>query len=308
MFEPKIITDISMLPKTIETNLAEIEPIIAEKCEFANSLVVDVDSIEDCERADKDAGDLKKLAERIKRFRIDWTATWQSPFDKVIAKCKEYEARLTEAERNLRDKSAVGKDKIKAKKRDELKKIWEEKISEQIAEPYRAASHFSVFFGMMTAANTKGNWLNKGVKVEHATEQMLAELTRCAGVLSTVEAMIDADDIGAREIANLNVGKHFDIAEVVTAINRYKEEQARIKEAQKRAQERVEANRGIVAPPAEEKSVEAVISAPTATPAPTPTPTPDKIETYRIEVRGTRSALKALREWGEKHGVAFHAI
>lgn len=33
MFEPRIITDISHLPKNIETNLAELEPIIAEKCE-----------------------------------------------------------------------------------------------------------------------------------------------------------------------------------------------------------------------------------------------------------------------------------
>ena len=113
MFEPRIITDTSMLPKSIETNLDELEPIIAEKCALANSLVVSPDSIEECEKAAADATLLTKLSERIKRCRLDWTASWQSPFEGVIAKCKDYEKRLADAATNLRSKANVGMDKLK---------------------------------------------------------------------------------------------------------------------------------------------------------------------------------------------------
>ena len=71
MFEPIIKTDISVLPKKIETNLDELEAVIKEKEEFARSLVVNVDSEEELVKADADAALLTKMEKRISRFRID---------------------------------------------------------------------------------------------------------------------------------------------------------------------------------------------------------------------------------------------
>lgn len=301
MFEPKIITDISNLPKNIETNLAELEPIIAEKCELANTLIVSPDSLEECDRADADAAMLTKLGERIKRFRIDWTASWQSPFEGVIAKCKDYERRLAEAAKNLREKSAVGKDKVKAAKRDELYAVWNAKLDEGVSPAMRGAPSFALFFDTMTDAKTKGNWLNKTVKPEAAHTQMDEEIARCKANAATVATMTAGEPTAVRSVAEDALYRHFDVAEVVEAVNQYKEQQKRIAEAEARARQLAEETKA--EPPAEARA-----PAPKAEPPRVLADGGVPLETYRLAVTGTRANLLALRKWGEEHGITFKNI
>lgn len=311
MFEPKILTDISHLPKNIETNLAELEPIIKEKCELANTLVVSPDSLEECDRADADAAMLTKLSDRIKRFRLDWTASWQSPFEGVIAKCKDYERRLSDAAKNLRDKSAVGKDKVKAAKREKLLEVWREKLGEKIPVELHSAPHFSVYFDMMTDAKTKGNWLNKGVRESAALEQMDAEIARCVSAAATMESMVASESTAVQTVAVEALRERFELADVASAIAEYKAQQERIRIQEEAAKARLadarrrtqEAPQNPVQTPAVEPS-----QAPATSPVEPPRVLADggvPLETYRLAVTGTRANLIALRKWGEGHGITF---
>lgn len=308
MFEPKIITDTSMLPKSIETNLDELEPIIAERCNLANSLVVSPDSIEECEKADADATLLTKLGERIKRCRIDWTSSWQSPFEGVIAKCKDYEARLADAAKNLREKSSIGKERVKAVKRGKLLSVWQGKVAMtgDIAE----ASYFDLYFNTMTDAKTKGNWLNKTAKEEAAYKQMDDELARCAAANATMLSMMTGKPAGTVQVARDTLFKHFDLTEVAQAVARYEEQQERVRQAEEAAKARLEERRRMMAEQP-------------AAPAPAPVEQPPEntrhasrasvtesvpLETYRLAVTGTRAALAELRKWGEAHGISFRNL
>ena len=314
MFEPKIITDISMLPKNIETNLAELEPIIAEKCELANTLVVSPDSLEECDRADADAAMLTKLSDRIKRFRLDWTASWQSPFEGVIAKCKDYERRLAEAAKNLREKSAVGKDKVKAAKREALLDVWRAKLATKAEPKIRDAPHFDAFFATMTDPKTKGNWLNKGTKESAAYEQMDAEIARCKGARDTIESMVLTESTAIQTVAYDALSRRFDVAEAVAAITEYRNQMERIKKQEEAAKARLaearrrtqEAPQNPIQTPAVEPS-----QAPATSPVEPPRVLADggvPLETYRLAVTGTRANLLALRKWGEEHGITFKNI
>ena len=303
MFEPKIITDISMLPKNIETNLAELEPIIAEKCELANTLVVSPDSLEECDRADADAAMLTKLSERIKRFRIDWTASWQSPFEGVIAKCKDYERRLADAAKNLREKSAVGKDKVKAIKRDALLDLWRGKLTERVPVEMLSAPHFDAYFATMTDVKAKGNWLNKGVKDSAASAQMDEEIIRCIGAAGTFESMTAGESTAVKCVGLDALYRRFALEDAATAMAEYKAQTERIKAQEEAAKARLAEAR--------EKMREPVASESPKAPEPRPRVLADggvPLETYRLAVTGTRANLLALRKWGEEHGITFKNI
>lgn len=289
MFEPIIKTDISMLPKTIETNLGDLEPLINEKVSLAKSIVVNPDSIEDCEKADADAALLNKMSKRVTQFRLDWTKQWQSPFESVIAKCKDYEKRLAEAAADLHSKSEVGKAKIRNEKQSALNRIFWEKL--EAFQPYNQAPWFDRYFSTMVDTKTKGSWMNKGVSPDDAEKQMDEEIARCAKIYDTYCAAVQGDE---REAGMEILFDTFDLGEAIKKVNDFREVQKRIAEQKKPEEQKpvVIAPELPIAPV--EVSSERVITA-------------DRIplETYRLAITGTRAALVELRKWGEAHGIAF---
>lgn len=304
MFEPIIKTDISVLPKKIETNLDELEAVIKEKEEFARSLVVNVDSEEELVKADADAALLTKMEKRISRFRIDWTKEWQAPFESVIAKCKDYESRLKNAAADLRGKTEIGKEKIRAAKCEKLLAVWNDKT----AACGITAPHFVRFFATMTDTATTGCWLNKGVKPEAAERQMDEEIARCVTALTTIKSNYGNESEEIKQKAWLALRENFDIAEAIAAVNAYKAEQAELAEAKKRDEERKAAAMEKAKQELAEKH-EAPAPAPAPAPAASvaPVPATDKVsfETYILKVTGTRAALIALKAWCAENGVTL---
>lgn len=301
MFEPIIKTDISVLPKKIETNLDELEAVIKEKEEFARSLVVNVDSEEELVKADADAALLTKMEKRISRFRIDWTKEWQAPFESVIAKCKDYESRLKNAAADLRGKTEIGKEKIRAAKCEKLLAVWNDKT----AACGITAPHFVRFFATMTDTNTTGCWLNKGVKPEAAEKQMDEEIARCVNALTTIKSNYGNESEEIKQKAWLALRENFDIAEAIAAVNAYKAEQAELAEAKKRDEERKAAMEKAKQELAEAKKREAPAPAPAASVAPVPATDKVSFETYTLKVTGTRAALIALKAWCAENGVTL---
>lgn len=296
MFEPIIKTDLSTLPKRIETNLDDLNSFITEKVERAKSLVVNVTSLEEVEAAEADAALLTKLAKKVSRFRLDWVAVWNQPFESVIAKCKDYERRLNDAATDLRGKAKDGRDLVRAKVCDTLAHEW----GKLTLEAFDGTEYpwFAEFFAMMTNEKTTGCWTNRGKKLEKVIEEMRVELKRCADALATIQATYAAESAGILSVAIDALGKRFDIAEAINAVNAYKEQRARAAEAETTI---VVASGKMVDCPMKthDEARVLVTDAPIAG---------AKVESYRLEVTGTRADLVALRRWGERHGVTFRNL
>lgn len=300
MFEPIIKTDISMLPKSIETNLDELEPFITKKVEEAKSLVVNADSIEECERAEADAALLNKLSKRVSEFRLTWTKQWQSPFEVVIAKCKDYEKKLKDASEDLRSKAKVGRDKVREAKKESLRLLWEEQIQSMFSG--LRYPHFKSFFEKMTDEKTTGCWTNRGKTIEKCAEEMNAELSRCVEALKNIKSWLKKDDLDIQKVAEDALGENFDVNEAIIAVNKYKAQQEAIERARKEAAEREAARQARLSASVPADAPAKPVEAPRVLVQDEPT---EKVETYRLAITGTRTNLFALRKFGEEHGITF---
>lgn len=296
MFEPIIKTDLTHLPKTIDTNLSELEPFISDHIEQAKSLVVNCDSIPDCEKAEADAALLTKLSKRITEFRLTWTKQWQAPFEGVISKCKDYERRLAEAGDDLRKKAKVGRDKIRTAKKDELWDLWLKEWSDVFGN--ESAGYRDRFFAEMCSEKTKGCWTNRGKTINKCLEEMRLEINRCAEAMNTIRTMFANDSDAIKDVAEHALEEHFAIDEAIVAVNNYRAQQERIAKREAEAQAKREAEAKDVAP----------------APAPAPTPTErtlvedEPMISYVLKVTGTRTNLFALRDFCNAHGITVTKI
>lgn len=296
MFEPKVITDVSMLPKVVETNLGELDAVISEKVAMAQKLVV-TNSEDDVVSADKDASELTKMSDRIKRFRIDFVGWWKAPLEKVESTCKDYEKRLTEAAQGLRSKTAEVKELWDAEKRNALEAVWLDMINERFDNPeILKSAHWAAFFDEHTSRKTKGNWLNKGVRESTARDEMLSEIERVDNGLVTLHETIGSESTAIRTVALKAFCQSFETEDALRAVYRYKEEQEAIRKAEEEckeramqdAKERLERERANPQPKPEPRRIE------THEPI---------LETYRICVTGTRESLIALRRYMDDKGI-----
>ena len=311
MFELRILTDLSTMPKRVETNIDEVEPIIKDAIARVDGLVV-TEKKEDILAADADAAKLTKMANAIKRFRIDHIALWKEPMEAFETKCKDAEKRLTEAADTLRTKTSEVKDLWRAKKRDLCAGVWERKLAEAFdgQEDVQKCDGAKAFFDLWTNPKTKGTWVNSSVDIRAVEEAMDAEIERIKGVLQAVaDNYGNADDevkMKARKCALAS----FDMNSVIAEVNAWVKE----RDEMEKAKAALAAKRAAAAQAAANPAPAASAPAPQPTPAPAPAappaapaaaPADSPVETYRLAVTGTRQALIALREYGAKLGITF---
>lgn len=301
-FTPRITTDISDVPKLIECNLDELAPFIAERCAFAKSLVVDADSLADCDNAKKQAASIGKIEKAIARKRLEWTRAWSAPLDAIVEKCKRYESDLRDAAALLRTNAAQGEARIKGLKRDRLRGLWSERIGKFGLDG--ALRHFADFFALNTSEATVGNWLNKGMTDAKIQAAMDAELERCRHEAEAVAGLFADSPVEERTIANDALRRHFSSTEAAEAVTRWREQQKRLEEERQAEAERRRA---------EEETVSAT---PTPQPAPArtpsapvpPKPSAEPVESFRFVLTGRRSDLTKMRLYGESLGITFKWI
>ena len=314
MFELKILTDISTMPKRVETNINEVEPVIQSAIARVEGLVV-TDSKEDIIAADADAAKLTKMANAIKRFRIDHIALWKEPMEAFETKCKDAEKRLIEAAEMLRTKTSEVKDVWREKKRQLCAGIWAAKLAEAFPrdKDVHNCAAARAFFDLWTNPKTKGTWVNSSLDIRVIEEAMEAEIERMKGVLQAVEANYASADDEVRMKARKATLASFDMNAVVAEVNAWVAERDEMEKAKAALAARRAASASHEAP----KSVPAESAAPAPTPAPPPqadapaspaAASGEKVETYRLAVTGTRSALIALRNFGIEHGIAFENL
>lgn len=315
MFELKILTDLSTMPKRVETNIDEVEPVIKEAIARVDGLVV-TDKKEDILAADADAAKLTKMAKAIQRFRIDHIALWKEPMEAFETKCKDAEKRLNEAADTLRTKTSEVKDMWRAKKRDLCAGVWEAKLAEAFAgqDDVLTCEGAKAFFDLWTNPKTKGTWVNSSVDIRAVEEAMDAEIERMKGVLQAVAANYASADDEVKMKARKATLASFDMNAVVAEVNAWVKE----RDEMEKAKAALAAKREAAAQAAAQAAANPAPAA-SATPTPTPTPAPqadapapsaaapadDPVETYRLAVTGSRSALVALRKYGLSLGITF---
>lgn len=313
MFELKILTDLSTMPKRVETNIDEVEPIIKSAIARVEGLVV-TDKKEDILAADADAAKLTKMAKAIQRFRIDHIALWKEPMEAFETKCKDAEKRLNEAADTLRTKTSEVKDMWREKKRQLCAGVWAAKLAEAFAgeKDVQDSAAARAYFDLWTNPKTKGTWVNSSVDIRAVEEAMDEEVELIRRVLEAVAAnYANADDevkMKARKAALAS----FDMNAVIAEVNAYVAEREEMEKAKaalaakRQAQAAQEA-----ANPAPAASAPAAPTPTTPAPqadapaAPAAAPANDPVETYRLAVTGKRSALIALRQYGMKLGITF---
>lgn len=307
-FELKITTDISMLPQVVETNIDEVTPIINAAIEKTRGLEV-TDNRDEIVAADEDAAKLTKMSKAIARFRIDTVNNWKAPMEVFEGKCKDAEKRLTEAADTIRAKTTEVKDIWRKRKAETCRGILDNAVEEAFPgdEGVRTCQHLETFFDYWTNPKTKGTWLNSTVKESEVEDAIRVELLRMKQTVEALEANYASEPEEVKAKARLALMSRFDMNDVIVAVNNWKAEQARIAEMAKAEAERKAAQKP--APTASPAApVETVAPTAPASPAPAPAANPattGKVETYRLEITGTRNALLQMRKYGESLGITF---
>jgi len=309
MFELKILTDLSTMPKRVETNINEVEPIIQSAIARVDGLVV-TDKKEDIIAADADAAKLTKMAKAIQRFRLDHIALWKEPMEAFEAKCKDAEKRLTEAADSLRTKTSEVKDMWREKKRQLCAGVWAAKLAEAFPrdkDVHDCAAARS-FFDLWTNPKTKGTWVNSSVDIRDVEAAMDGEIERMKGVLRAVAANYESADDEVKMKARKAALASFDMNAIIAEVNAYVAERDEMEKAKAELAAKRQAQ-------AAANSVPAASATPTPPNPPTPqadapaapaaAPATEADETYRLAITGKRSALIALRQYGIKLGITF---
>lgn len=316
MFELVIKTDLSKMPKVVETNIDEVTPVIDEAIAKLDGLEV-TDNKDEIVAADQDAAKLRKMCDAIKRFRLDHIALWKEPMEQFETKCKAAEKRLTEAAASITAKTAEVKELWRDRKREKCKAWCAELLDSNFTErpDITASKSVEAFFQHWTDPKTKGTWVNSSVHEAAIKQAMQAEIDRMKATMEGVEANYANEPEEVKAKARLAMLERFDMNDVITAVNAWKKEQAEIAaraEAERKRQAEkdaaMEAQKSALAKKREESGQGA--PAPVVKPALAPEPPKDDapVETYRLEITGTREALTKLREYGKSLGISFKKI
>ena len=333
MFTLKILTDLSKMPKVVETNIDEVTPVIDAAIAKLDGLVV-TENKEDIVAADADAAKLRKMSDAIKRFRLDHIAMWKEPMEAFETKCKTAEKRLTEAAQSITEKTAEVKDLWRERKREKCKAWFGEMLDANFTEQSEITSSKSVeaFFQHWVDPKTKGTWVNSSVHESAIRQAIQAEIDRMKATMEGVEANYANEQEEVKAKARLAMLDRFDMNDVIVAVNAWKKEQAEIaaraEEQRKRDAEKQAAMEQAKRDLADRREAEAkeqaaqaareAASTPSAVPANNEPPEADAkvpapaqpylTETYRLEITGTREKLAELRRYGESIGITFKKI
>ena len=316
MFQLVIKTDLSKMPKVVETNIDEVTPIIDEAIAKLDGLEV-TDNKDEIVAADQDAAKLRKMCDAIKRFRLDHIALWKEPMEQFETKCKAAEKRLTEAAASITAKTAEVKDLWRERKREQCKAWLAELLDESFPERPDIMASWSVdaFFKHWTDPKTKGTWVNSSVHEAAIKQAMQAEIDRMKATMEGVEANYANEPEEVKAKARLAMLERFDMNDVITAVNAWKKEQAEIAaraEAERKRQAEkdaaMEAQKAALAAKREASGQGSPVPVVKTTQAAEPPKDDELVETYRLEITGTREALTQLREYGKSLGISFKKI
>ena len=313
MFALQIKTDLSVLPKVVETNIDEIEPIIAEKLAKVDGLIVDESGLS---AAKADAADFRKLAKGISTFRKDHIAIWKAPMEAFETKCKTFEKRLDAAADELTAKVNKIVDQRKAEKRERMRALMQKAIDEKFPgdamRPVRESPFWAGWFANWTDTKQKGCWLNSTIADEFAYNSTITEADRVLEDFAAIRDNYSQADHETKRKAFLTFAASLDLKQTLQIMRAWTIERealaaARAADAAAKA-ENQPASASAPATPAVEPA-----PAPNAPQAVQPPPAPAvapsaQVRAWEVRIEGTNAAVKAVVDYARSIGVKIEQI
>ena len=292
--------NIAELPKMLAFNYDELKEGLHNYLSRFEGLVVTEDMIKSAE-ADRAA--INKTRDAIKRARIDIK---KRAFDAFEQKAKELETMCDKASDGIAAQLRQFERKRQEEKQKAVCEIVAEVINRTCADDVpMAQSDYWRNFCNSNWNRSKGAWKNSGTSLDSIQKELEAEVARVQKDAGTLRSFVESEPIDIRTVAHDRFYAAFNLAETLDYLKGYKEEQKRIAAA--KAVE--DARKAELAKQEAERTPEPT-STPTETPqthenAPTDAQAGAGMETYRLEVTGTREALTRLKAYGTQLGITF---
>ena len=292
--------NIEELPAMLAFNYDELKEGLQNYLSRFEGLVVTEDMIKSAE-ADRAA--INKTRDAIKRARIDIK---KRAFDAFEQKAKELETMCDKASEGIAVQLRQFEQKRQEEKQKAVREIVAEVINRTCADDVpMAQSDYWRNFCNSNWNRSKGAWKNSGTSLDSIQKELEAEVARVQKDAETLQSFVESEPIDIRTVAHDRFYAAFNLAETLDYLKGYKEEQKRIAAA--KAVE--DARKAELAKQEAERTPE-LTSMPTETPqthenAPTDAQAGAGMETYRLEVTGTREALTRLKAYGTQLGITF---
>ena len=292
--------NIEELPAMLAFNYDELKEGLQNYLSRFEGLVVTEDMIKSAE-ADRAA--INKTRDAIKRARVDIK---KRAFDAFEQKAKELETMCDKASEGIAVQLRQFEQKRQEEKQKAVREIVAEVINRTCADDVpMAQSDYWRDFCNSNWNRSKGAWKNSGTSLDSIQKELEAEVARVQKDAETLQSFVESEPIDIRTVAHDRFYAAFNLAETLDYLKGYKEEQKRIASA--KAVE--DARKAELAKQEAERTPE-LTSTPTETPqthenAPTDAQAGAGMETYRLEVTGTREALTRLKAYGTQLGITF---
>lgn len=284
MMELTFSHNVADLPAMLSFNYDELKKGLEDYLSRFRDMVVTEGEIR---QAEADRASINKTRDAIRRARIDIK---RRAFDEFEGKAKELECMCAEAAEGIDAQIKAFDERRAATKRAEVEALVRETLAQALegsgvspeAEPWAK-------FVEVCWTRPRASWRNSGTTLESIREEVLAEADRVKREHDTLVSFLAAEDIDVRTVGESRFAASFSLNETLAYLKSYKEQAALVAQAR----EKEEAA----------KSANAPAQAPAQAPA-----GGGRVETYRLEITGTRDALAALRRFGEAHGVKFRNL
>ena len=205
------------------------------------------------------------------------------------------------------------RDAKRAESRKQLDLLLDEAYADARLADVRSSPRWNYFFDTWTNPKQKGSWLNATTSIATVTAAIKAEIQRVNEGLEALKANYANADEEVKKLAYMKFCDTFDISATLSAMSRFLEERKQLEEARRIDAERkaaAEKAKAEIAAKRDQEAADPVKPAPvpTTTPAPAKADVGSHVETYRLEITGTRAAITQMRDFGLGLGITFRKI
>lgn len=248
--------------------------------EFSSALKAELQNytveryLDNPDAAKTDKAYLNKLKDDVAEKRKLATKTWNKPLEEFVAIMTGLEKEIDAASKELKTITDKAVQQEKDEKLAKIKEFW-------------ATLNFT-YVPMERVFNPK--WLNKTEKLSSVMEECKAIVEKINSEMATLKSMQDED----AEILQSFYLETLDLNATLTKGNQLKENRARIKaEEERKAQTTAEKTSAVVKESLTTEKAE---------------PPKEPVQSYRLEVKGPISKLRALRKFIDDNGLEYTKI
>lgn len=315
--------DISRLPQMLAFNYDELSLSLTNYLEKFKGLIVTEDGIK---AAEFDRASINKTRDVIKRVRIDIK---KQAFDDFELKAKTLEGMCDRAS----DAITLQLREFESRRVDLKRKTVETLMSNTLDRtlgfecPMRSSKHWASM-AAECFCRAKGAWSNVGTTDKSIVDEIEAKVEKAKRDEATLEAFIENDTLDVQTVARDRFYEAFDLTAALEYVKNFKAERARIEAARAaedaRRAERARIEEEKARAEKERKAGEKTeakdlleearptigkhIAERVAETAKRVEAKPEPVYTFRLEITGTKEALRRMKEFGLGMGIAFKNI